>query len=522
MRRHDFAFIALAGLSIGCGGSWDSGWDTGGWGGSAAADSDGGGGGGGDLDDGYDSEVEVDEDGLLPAATERYVFVANPLRNTVSRITVADLSVITTEVGVDPLVVRTSPDHSTAVVFNRGTDDLSIVDSASMAVRTVAVRPDFNAMVMSPDGAWVACFHDAENREADDLSDGAWSFNEVSLVEVATGNHWPLVVGFNPREISFSGDAARMVVVSDAYLAVVELDADNPDPVRIPIAEDTIEPPLAEEVLITPGGTQALVRQAGGEHLVLADLLSLSTTLLPVGDTPTDLDVTPDGLQAVAVARGTGELWIYDLADLEATPEVLELPAGEVLGSLVMSPDNNQALLYSTASGVSRYTSWHRDRPDAPFEVHGSVKPISAVRLSPDGGVALLTHDRENGDVDSDSVFYDEHAITMVDLDDFFANPIRMPDAPSETAVTDDGTLGFLIMDERPDLVQLDFQSLLHDDIDLKSGAEHMGVMPGTRLVYVSQTHDLGRISFFDADSGDLSTITGFELNAGIEVEETH
>ena len=518
-RRLNRTWLVLAGLTVGCSSSKsDSGWwgDSGAWWGDEASQADQA---EGDLDDGYDAEVEVDEASLLPAATERYVFVANPNRNTVSRVTVADLSVVTTEVGVDPLVVRTSPDHSTAVVFNRGTDDLSIVDSASMTVRTVPVRPDFNAMLMSPDGAWVACFHDAQNRDPDDLSEGAWSFNEVSLVEVATGTHWPLVVGFNPREISFADDASRMLVVSDAYLAVVELGSDNPVPVRIPIAEDTLDPPLAEEVLITPSGRQAIVRQAGGSHLVLADLVDMTTTQLPVGDTPTDLDVTPDGLQAVAVARGSGELWVYDLADLAAEPEVLALPPAEVLGSVVMSPDNSKALLYSTASGASRYASWHRDRPDEPFEVHGSVKPISAVRLSPDGGVALLTHDRANGDVDADSVFFDEHAITMVDLDDFFANPIRMPDAPSQTAVTEDGALGFLIMDGRPDLVQLDFSSLLHDDVDLKSGAEHLGVMPGTRLVYVSQTHDLGRISFYDPNAAALSTVTGFELNAGIEVE---
>jgi len=518
MTRGTNALSALALLATGCGSYSDSG-DSGGWWGSSADASESAGGSGGDLDDGYDSEVEADEVGLLPTATERYIFVANPNRNTVSRVTVADMSVVTAEVGVDPRVVRASPDHSTAVVFNRGTDDLSIVDSETMAVRTVPVRPDFNAMVMSPDGAFVACFHDLQVREADDLSDGAWSFNEVSLVEVASGEHWPLVVGFNPRDIQFSDDSERMVVVSDAYLAVVELGAEEPAPVRVPIASDPLEPPLAEEVLITPNGESALVRQAGGTHLVLADLVGFSISELPVGDTPTDLDVTPDGLKAVAVARGAGELWIYDLADLEAEPQVLELPVGEVLGSLVMSPDNAQALLYSTASGVSRYASWHRDRPLSPFEVHGSVKPISAVRLSPDGGVAILTHDRENGDVDADSVFYNEHAITMVDMRDFFANPIRLPEAPFETAVTEDGGLGFLIMEGRPDLVQLDFRSLLHDDVDLRSEAEHMGVMPSTRMVYVSQTHDLGRISFFDPDSGALSTVTGFELNAGIEVE---
>lgn len=496
-------------------GAWDSGWGAyaGDAGGGAAYDS-----GDSEADD-YDPEVEDDYSSLSPAPTARYVFVANPDRGTVTRIATADLSVVTTEVGVDPHVVRTTADGNTAVVFNRGTDDLSILNADTLEERRVPVRPDFNQMVMTPDGAWVALFHDAGAREDGDLSDGAWSFNEVSLVNVDTGDHFPMVVGFNPREIQFSDDSARMVVVSDAYLAVVELDAETPTPERIAIAEDTIEPPLAEELLLTPDGTQALVRQFGAPHLLVVGLLDGAVDFVDVGDTPTDLDVTPDGLQAVAVARGTGELWIYDLFDLTATPEVVALPSGEVLGSIVMSPDNETALLYSTASGVSRYASWDRTGAGDAVDVHSSVKPISGVEVSPDGRVALLTHDIENGDTDVDSVFFDEHALTMVELADFFANPIRLPAAPTETAETEDGDLGFVILEAEPRVVQLDFTSLLHDDISLRSPAVHLGVLPGTRSVYISQEHDLGRISFYDADSSELQTITGFELNAGIEVE---
>lgn len=464
-------------------------------------------------------EVEDDYARLAPAPTAQYVFVANPDRGTLTRISVADLAVLTTPVGVDPHVVRTTPDGATAVVFNRGTDDLSIVDSATLTSRRVAVRPDFNALVLSPDGTWAALFHDADRREDGDLGDGASSFNEVSLVHLADGTHIPMVVGFNPREIQFTGDSGRMVVVSDAYLAVVDLTADTPEPIRIAIAEDTVEPPPAEELLLTPDGTQALVRQYGAPHLVLVGLTDGSVHLLEVGDTPTDLDVTPDGLQAVAVARGSGELWIYDLLDLAAPPEIVALPAGEVLGSLVMSPDNDKALLFSTVSEVSRYVSWDRTRPDDPVDVHGSVKPISSVRMSPDGRAALLTHDAANGDTDPDSVFYDQHALSMVSLDSFFSNPIRLPAAPIEATATDDGALGFVILEDQARMVQLDFEALLHDDIEVRSPAVHLGALPGTHTVFVSQTHDLGRISFFDADSAELQTITGFELNAGIEVD---
>jgi DNA-binding beta-propeller fold protein YncE len=514
MRGTRLFALAAAG-TVGCSAA-DYG-DSGGWSATAADYDEGGSLADDDADvDEYAPEEEDAYSVLPPATTDAFVFVANPDRNTVTRVSVADLSVITAEVGVDPHVVETTADYATAVSFNRGTDDISIIDSQTLAVQTVSVRPDFNQMVMSGDGKWVACFHDADRREAEDLSEATWSFNEVSLVNIETRQHLPMVVGFNPREIRFSADNKQMVVVSDAYLAVVDLTAETPEPVRIPIAADTIDPPVAEEVVLTPDGRFALVRQFGASDLVVAALDSGEVNFIDVGDNPTDIDVTPDGTRAVAVARGSGELWIYDLADLFATPEVIAMPEGEVLGSVVLSPDNSKGLLYSTASNASRYTSW--DRTTGEMDVLASVKPVSGIRVSPDGGVALLAHDIENGDTDPESPFYNPYAVTLVELETFFANPIRLPGEPTEFGATADGDLGFVIMEGQPTLVQLNYRTLIHDQVDLKSGAVHMGVLPETRTVYASQEHDLGRISFYDADSATLQTITGFELNSGIEV----
>jgi len=66
-------------------------------------------------------------------------------------------------------------------------------------------------------------------------------------------------------------------------------------------------------------------------------------------------------------------------------------------------------------------------------------------------------------------------------------------------------------------LVQFNYRTFIHDDIHLSSDAVHMGVMPDSPMVYVSQEHDLGRIGFYDSDHGELQTVTGFELNSGIE-----
>ena len=164
---------------------------------------------------------------------------------------------------------------------------------------------------------------------------------------------------------------------------------------------------------------------------------------------------------------------MYDLQTL-APAEVIALPEGEVFGSLVLSPDNSQGLLYSTASMANRYASWNRVTGEV--DLHPSVKPIDGIRVSPDGGVALLAHDADNGETEPDSPVYNQHAIPLVDLGDFFANPIRLPAEPTSFSATEDGDLGFVVMEGESALVQLDYRSLIHDEVRLRSGAVHMGV----------------------------------------------
>ena len=500
--------------------SKDGGWDSGGYAGEDDGDQGGGGGGtgGGDGGDGWEPEQEDDFLSLRPAPTDAYVFVANPARDTVTRIAVPSLAVITTGVGHEPHVVATTEDYAQAVTFNRGSDDVSIIDADTLDVRHVGVRENFNAMQMSPDGAWVACWYDAATADAVDraAAGGAQSFNEVSFVRLADGAHFPMVVGFNPREIRYTPDGSLGVVVSDAYLAVIDLTVDVPAPERLQIAEDLIDPPLAEEVLITPNGDFALVRQFGADELVVVDLLALEVSRIETGANPTDLDATPDGAHAVAVARGSGELWVYDLADPFALPDIVPVPATETFGSVLMSPDGTKGLLFSTATGVSRYGSW--DVASGEIDVHSLVKPVDRMAVSPTGNTALVFHDAaDNADVDTDSPFYGEHGLTLVDLDDFFANPLRLPAEPTVYDTTADGDLGFFIMEGLPYLEVIDFNTLLYDEIVLKSVPVHIGVLPDTRTVFASQEHELGRLSFLDPDSGELQTITGFELNSGIE-----
>jgi hypothetical protein len=119
--------------------------DTGGAG--APSDSDwSGGGGAADTADTAPPEEESDALRLTPAGTDAYVFVANPDRNTVTRIAVPSLAVLTTDVGDTPTAVQTTSDYAFAVTLNEGDDTLSIIDADTMVP-----FPDPEVLVESDD-----------------------------------------------------------------------------------------------------------------------------------------------------------------------------------------------------------------------------------------------------------------------------------------------------------------------------------------------------------------------------------
>ncbi len=468
------------------------------------------------------SEQEDLVPALLPAQTDVHVFIANPARDTVTRVNVFSLEVRTVPVGRDPRIVVTTPDHQTAVVFNRGDDTVTLIDALTLDTERVEVRANFNNLVLSPGGEWAAVWHDRNRVRPDDPEpQGMQSYNEVSFVHVPTGDHFPMAVGFNPRQIQFTGDDSLGVVVSDEYLALVDLTADTPSPTLVQVAEDLVDPPVAEEVALS--GDRAFVRQLGTSDLVVVDLLTYGVDRLPVGINPTDLDLTPDGQRVVVISRDSGEVHLFDAEDPFADPDVLTLPEDIVVGSVRMAPSGDTAILYTTGFLQSRYATW--DLATDEITVRSLVKPVAGMAVTPTGGSLLVFHTEDDApDADPSSPFAGHWAMTLIDLEDFRSNPLRLPAEPIGFANAASGQRGYFIMEGEPYLEVLHYDTLLYDEYLLRSEPVFVGVLPdldpGDGVeppAWVSQEHPLGRISFLDPDVGSLQTITGFELNAHIE-----
>jgi DNA-binding beta-propeller fold protein YncE len=468
------------------------------------------------------AETEDDDRRLRPAEAGGYVFIANPDADSLTRVNAATLEVRTTPVGDSPSDVRVTPDGTLAVVFNRGDTTISLVDAEALTARAVPVRPNLNQLELSPNGRWAILWHDPDVVPVGTgPSSAAVSFSEASLVDLASATHHPLVIGFAAKSVTFTPDGAVAILVADASLAAVDLSGATPRPTFIPIA-DPLAPPLTEEVAVAPSGHTAFVRQRDVAALTVVDLLGRAVQSVPVGDDPSDLDLTADGRQLVVVSRGSATVQVFDVEHPTDPPVVTPIPDSTPLGSIDLAPDGS-AVLYTTASDVGRYAQW-RVGDDA-MTLHPLPKPVDALRRSSDGSTLLVVHDSRNNDDGSTPEDYRyKPALSLVALGTGRTNTLSLIDDVAGYAMTSDGRYAYAILQDRAWFEVLDLQSLIFEELPLRSPAVFVGTLPDldptdgdAPAAWVSQAHALGRITFWDPDTRVDQTLTGFALNGAIE-----
>lgn len=466
-------------------------------------------------------EVEDSVPALPPARTSDYVFLVDPTRGTLTRIAAATRQVRTVAVGVGPELVATTPDESTAVVLNRGDDTVALVDVESLTVKTVGVRSDLDRLLISPSGTYAALWNGSASSASP--SGGLQSYSELSLVRTSDGAHFPTAVGFGPRSVTFFADGSGVVIATDDALSRLDLTMDPPEYRRFELAPDEVEPPVVGEVVLAPSGRFAFVRQLGVERLRVVDLETGALGQVDVGVDPSDLDLDPDGQHLTVVARAGHELWRLATADPYAPAEIVALPHDADFGSLVFDPTGRYGVLYTTAALDPRYGLW--DLATSEVHIRGVVKPIASAAVSPDGATLLLFHQLADPvNADPASPFFGQSALSLVDLGSLLANPLLLPGPVASWALSDSGKHAYVVLQDQLWFESLDLRTLLHEQVALPSAPVFTGSLPDLDLddgdeppAWVSQHHDLGRISFWDADDGSLETITGFELNADVE-----
>jgi hypothetical protein len=471
-------------------------------------------------------ETEERKSFETPQAGARYVYVANPKRDTVAVIDSTSLAIRLAPAGDTPTYLATVPGKDVAVVLNVGSQDATILRTEDGVTRTssVPVIPGANALAVAPDGVHAIAFYDS--RAAGGAARSG-SFQDVSLLTLGmVDRSVSLSVGFRPSEVVFSSDGAAAFVITDDGVSVLRF-ADIKGPAVAPLVRiDDGTATAALDVSVSPDGHFALARREGGTQVQIVDLASRARTTVELGSPVTDLDLAPAADYALAVLRDAHAVVQIPLPGGVSDPAVrrtVNLPL-ETVGSATITPDGKAAILYTTAAAIDRLVILDlASQATRPVRLR---KTVRAVAVAPDSHTALVVHTRDpltaapDGGAPEDPLIARSYGYSVVDLGTGFAK-LQLTSAPvGDLAVTPDSTRAFLLLRDDGASIRLaqriHLGSFIVDDFPLGSPPLSLAALADSQRVFVSQQHPEGRISFIQWETGAIESVTGFELNGRI------
>ncbi len=501
-------------------------------------------------------EVEVRRSFQTPQAGGRFVYVANPTRDTVAVIDSSTLAIQTVETGDGPTYLSTIPGQDVALVINVNSHTVTVLRTTERgtSASNVPIVAGANALAIAPDGRHALAYFDSTLPGAT-ASNGSFQDLSVITLEASGDRAVQLSVGFRPVDVLFSSDGSRAFVVTEDGISILRF-ADITGPTIVPnvsLEDSTIAPVAdggvdggtadvpgdatldapdaslmvpARDVSITPDGRYAVARVEGTGNLRLVDLATRVITAINVDGAVTDLDVSPSGTYALAVVRERSQVLRIPLPMGFSDPSTITRTevTGEFVGSVTIAPDGGRALLYTTALPIERVTLM--DLSSAPsLQVIRLRKAVRAVAFAPDGRSALVVHTSVGGDpaqagIDLETQIDRSFGYTLVDTATRFAKLQLTPADVGPFAIVPDGSHCFVLLrDDAHAIAQaqrVSLRSFVIDTLTLGSPPLSVGAVPGTARAFIGQDHPEGRITFVDWNTGALQSVTGFELNSRV------
>ena len=256
-------------------------------------------------------------------------------------------------------------------------------------------------------------------------------------------------------------------------------------------------------------------------------------TTPPLPAAITDLDLAPSGAFAVAVVRDRSAVVRIPIPGAFEDPtRVTALTiADEIIGSVALTPDENSALLYTTAidpaatqipDTLKRLTILNLKGAPAPRTVQ-LRKAIGSVAISPDSKTAVIVSVKLPGDpndqtIDDSTRADRQFGYSLVQIDSGYVK-LQVTAAPlGPFALVPDGSHLLVIFNQGAirQVQNVELGSFRVTPIDLGSPPTSVGAVSSSERAFVGQDHPDGRISFIDYQTNLVQTVTGFELNSRI------
>lgn len=446
-----------------------------------------------------------------PVVTGQHLWFVNPDSNRVALIEATTLEVQVLNGGFRPTYVGAVPADgvNSALVINAGSSDATWfrVKDGKITTRTIALHRGANRWAVSPSGRWAVAWSAEEPGVPLDPTEG---LQDITVVDLKTDPPATqrLAVGYRPSALSYSVGEESLVVVAEPGISVIDLRAEVPETVRwIQLGSGT-----GRGVTVTPSGEFALVRRSGQPTVEILPLDGAPTATVELDGPVTDLELDASGSRAVAVVREKRQIAVFDVVDTYVDPALfdeLTVP-DEVFGSVALSPDGELATLYTTAVDSGRLVLVDlRDGDDyLSFRVVDVKAPVRSVRSTPDGDHAIALMGPAAGSTNPGSF-----ALVAVRTARF--PRIESTQAPVHQVAVDSAQALVTTRDSQSGifesyLIQMPGGSI--ERVRLSSPPTAVGVLAEQGLGYVSQSHPEGRVSILNFASGQVRTLTGFEL----------
>jgi hypothetical protein len=198
----------------------------------------------------------------------------------------------------------------------------------------------------------------------------------------------------------------------------------------------------------------------------------------------------------------------------------------ELVGSLVLSPSGQQAVLFTNASAVERVTIV--DLADtANWRSYGLRKSVRSLGYDPTGSSLIITHSKGFGDPFENGIDFDEfidrsYGYSILDVATGFDKLEITTADPGAFSFSTTTPRAYVLLDggdadgavAETHIIELDTGVVRVRAMN--SPPETVGILPEAGMAFINQRHALGRVSFINVVSDAMRTVTGFDLNSRI------
>ena len=487
------------------------------------------------------------------AATDSYVFVPNQTddSDTVALIDGWDFSVYPFRVGLEPTQVVAADvegQGSVGYVLSSGQPTVAVVradqgqGSERADVRLLTVPREVNRLVLAPDGRHVLAYIDPTMPINDSAS--AASLQTMALIRLADepgdDEVYELSVTRLIEDIAFTESSDKAFIVGEEGINRIPLDDIKSD-AFIPAIDlgmtTSIFTPQDQQVVFSSDGTTMALRTSHYEGVGLFtldpdDAAVSEHRMVELEGIPTDLDLVErddESMLAVATIRDEEQVVLFDVDEAMEADEgddsflrVLHAPGADV-GIGRLTPDESSMVVFSTLPTIPTVGLLDLETETiSTFEMRNEIRSLE---ISPDSRTAVAIHKAQEGTssgVDPEAAFRHSEGLTLWDLETGYRRPIALNGDPEEILMTTDGTgnpyLYVMLTSSQPanqGVKRINLRT--HGTVFTRLARRPMQLGAVADQLFASQESETGRITFFDVATNDQRTVSGYELNAGIQ-----